>query len=206
MEQRSLKVRVLAFLGRALARSRGAYVTPCYGVNVEPRAARFLTALAWPPESLTFQIALENLLEEFDLLDEECAMMPKALELQARVIELADGHEAARSLTGRMLNEPPVARLFSAILGQASEGAARGVRMEFRPESVDVLFQPLDGLDWHEAMRIPVALSKQVKGIADRAVRVGYASMRRHLIAPQPLPEHVTFRWESDDRFEMELS
>jgi hypothetical protein len=205
LAKRSIPVAIVAFLQRALARSLGSYRRPVCGVDIQKRAGRYLLDLNRDEKSLTFKIALENLRSESDLLDEESALVPEGLELQRKVVELADRYEIAAELVKEGLTQAPVARLMTAIFTEAQKAGSQHVQIDFNLNrgSFPVLYE-LAG-NWTEMMRIPGNLEEPLRGAIARVEGIGFSVLAPHLELKQPLPADVRFTWIDSHRLDITM-
>jgi hypothetical protein len=191
--------RTLAFLGRAFG------ITPHIATrgNEEVRAGRFLARLQAKGD-LAIQIALADLRHHRDLLYEEAALKPNGLALQALVIELASRHPQAADLVPEMLSEPPLARLFTAILAETHSVRATKARIEFGGHTermIKVLYCHPTGC--REGMTVPSSLREPFLSIVKRAERLGYDAIRPYLQSVSDLPAQVGFSWLSESSLEL---
>lgn len=201
LRKRSLLVALAAFVARAFARSYGSAKPLRFGVDIKERARRYLSKLNTSEESLTFKIALENLRRECDLLMEEAALVPEGLELQRKVVALADRYEIAQELLREALNEPPVVKLFHAILAQAREAGSNQVQIDFEANPIAVLTRA-EG-SWKEPMRIPSTLEEPLRGVIARVEGIGFGALARHIEGGAKLPREVTLKWIAPNRLEV---
>lgn len=205
LQKSSIPVAIAAFVQRAFGRSFGTYKDPEFGVGIEKRARRCLLLLNKDEKSLTFRIALENLRREFDLLMEESALVPEGLELQRKVVELAARYEIADLLVQEMLTQPPVVKLFTAILAEAQKAGAAEVQIDFRTnrDTFPVL-QKTEG-NWTEMMRVPGSLEEPLRGVIARVEGIGFAVLAPRLEQKHPLPTDLRFSWIDRQRLEITL-
>ncbi len=205
LEKRSIPVAIIAFLQRAFARSVGIYRSPEYGVDIQKRAGRYLLDLRRDEKSLTFKIALENLRHDSDLLGEESALVPEGLELQRKVVELADRYEIAADFVQETMTQPPVARLLTAIFTEAKKAGSQHVQIDFNLKhgTFPVLYE-LAG-DWTEMMRIPGNLEEPLRGAIARVAGIGFTVLSPHLEHMNPLPTDVRFNWIDSRRLDITI-
>lgn len=206
LRKRSSFVSLAAFLQRAGLRAVGRYKDPVYGQHFEARSARYLSALSLPIDSLRFKIALENLRREWDLLNEDAALLPKPLELQNKMLDLAKSEEIARNLVDGMLNESPLAKLFGAILSSAREDGASKARIDFPSDGKPVKVWFEVGGAWKDTMNVPSSLAEPLRGVAVRASTASYSRVRPFMNSEKPLPDEVVFEWDGDHSLTMTLS
>ncbi len=203
--KRSIPVAIASFLQRAFGRSVGTHSNPEFGVGIEARAKRFLILLNKEEKSLTFRIALENLRREFDLLMEESALVPEGLELQSKVVELADRHEIADLLVREMLTQPPVVKLFNNILAKARKVGAPEVQIDFnaKGDTFPVLLNT--GSNWAEMMRVPASLEEPLRGAIARVEAIGFAVLAPRLEQNHLLPTGLRFGWIDRQRLAISI-
>jgi hypothetical protein len=195
LQQRSTLIAIVAFLERAFWRTLGREQNPQYGEDIVRRSTRFLNLLDRDEKSLAFKIALENLRREWDLLNEEAALVPEGLELQRKAVELAGRYEIADVLVRDMLTQPPIARLFNAILADAVKAGATQVKFDFTPDQVGFSVQMKVGLGWTEMMYLPAILQMPLRGVIARVEDIGYEVLRPRLESKSPMPTALEFSW-----------
>lgn len=205
LEKRSIPVAIVAFLQRAFARSLGIYKNPEFGVDIQKRAGRYLLDLKRDEKGLPFKIALENLRRDSDLLDEESALVLEGLELQRKVVELADRYQIAAELVKEAMTQPPVARLLTAIFTEAQKAGSRHLQIDFNLKrgNFPVLYE-LAG-DWTEMMRIPGNLEEPLRGAIARVPGIGFTVLSPHLEHKHPLPANVRFNWIDSHRLDITI-
>jgi len=205
LEKRSIPVAIVAFLQRAFARSFGIYRSPEFGVDIQKRAGSYLLDLKRDEKSLPFKIALENLRRDSDLLEEESALVPEGLELQRKVVELADRYQIAAELVKEGLTQAPVAKLLLAIFMEARKLGGDKVHIHFNLKrgSFPVLYE-LAG-DWTEMMWIPGNLEEPLRGAIARVEGIGFTVLAPYLEHKHPLPANVKFHWIDSQRLEIFL-
>jgi hypothetical protein len=165
------------------------------GDQAQSRACGYLHRLANVEDENAFPISLRNLSREHDLLSEEAALRPDTLELQVRIVELAQRDPEARRIADEMLSEWPIAKLFAAVLAQARTDDARSIRIDLgssRRSEIRIWFAKPSG--WSEVMTTPGDIAGAVRGFAVRLERVGYATARPYF-PPRysPTPEAIHF-------------
>jgi hypothetical protein len=200
-----LKSAAMAKLLGFLARAAGVTSRERSTGTVEVRAGRVLGRLQRNQE-LGTQMALQDLRWQRDLLEEEAALTPNGLALQARVIELASQYEQAALYVAEMLREPPVAKLWTAILARAFADGATAVRIELGDEAArHIKISYLIAGAYQEAMTVPITLRQPLLGVVKRAEFVGYRALRPHLDPEAPLPDDVSISWSLDTTVDMFL-
>lgn len=183
----------LAFLERAF----GLHPRPKYGENLETRAQKYLVALSGPPDNLKFRIALEQLRQEYDLLDEESALLADCLALQVKLMQIASAHSVAYKICEEAYVNAPVCRLLAALLSQANHDGAKRFDIRINADVIQVIFD-IDG-QAVEAMTIPKNLGAPLIGAIKRTEAVGYPAMCKFLYKHEDAPSKVNFEWISSD-------
>jgi type II secretory ATPase GspE/PulE/Tfp pilus assembly ATPase PilB-like protein len=182
---------VMAFLERAF----GAAPRPKYGENLETRAQKYLVAQSGPPDSLKFRIALEQLRREYDLLDEESALLADCLALQVKLMQIASANSVAHKICEEAYVNAPVCRLLAALLSQANHDGAKRFDIRIKTDVIQVIFD-IDGKAI-EAMTIPKNLAAPLMGAIKRTEAVGYPAMCQFLYKHDDAPSEVNFDWIS---------
>lgn len=204
LKKRSIPIAVAAFLKRVLRRTVGMEPSSQYGENIAQRSKQLLDGLSLDEGSLAFKIALEELRREFDLLDEEAALIPEGLELQKKVVELAGRYEIADVLVRDMLTKPPVVRLFSCILVDAAKAGASQIKFDFLPDQEGFSVQLWVGLVWTDMMNLPTVLELPLRGVIARVEGLGYEAACPRF--QTPMPQNLEFRWRDRQQLVIHLS
>lgn len=204
LQKRSIPIAVVAFLRSALRRAVGMEPSSRYGENIAQRSKQLLDDLSLDEGSLAFKIALEELRREFDLLNEEAALIPEGLELQRKVVELAGRYEIADLLVRDMLTKPPVVRLFSGILVDAAKAGATQIKFEFLPDQEGFSVQMQVGSVWTDMLNLPATLELPLRGIIARVEGLGYDAACPRI--QSPMPQNLEFRWRDRQQLVIHLT
>lgn len=204
MRKRSRWIATLAFFERALLRSLGMYKSYVPGQDIERRSREMLALLQQPKDSLRYRITLESSFP-WDLFDEESALLPDALELQARLIEIAPQEESIHLVVAKWVQGSPVSKLTLAIIEQAAKDNASQVRIEFSKGEMPVRVIHGGTAGQEPAMTIPYKLSNALKGGTMRVER-SYEGIRNLADRFRALPARLLFTWESPDVVIISLS
>jgi hypothetical protein len=223
----------LAFLKRAYLRTTGRW--PNWGVDVESRATQWLMFLENPSSSLGWRVELENLAFQIDLLLEEEALIDECLQLQLRVLELANEYEVVAEIRdGVMGCTTPMNRLVSAMIQQAIQGGASEIWVAFTRDRANqfreeyslsepppaagrdvasVLGLPsgpevyyLTGDGFHIAMMVPKNLSKALRGAFERIAAASQAGLLDRLVKMKMIPEGLEFTWVFPDLVKVDIA
>lgn len=196
----------LAFFQRIVDR-RGGFWSEAYGENLEARAQQYLPLLSLPTDSLRFKIALRNLARQYDLFSEDAVFSPSILELQAKTFQLAPSNEDAQAIALEQFTRPPISKLFSAIIRQASVDGFQEAQIDFRIDkwSKFPIFYLKEGSEPMEAMTIPKNLAQPLRGHALRVARAGYEATRPYMHEGNRLPKDVRFTWPETEVLNLTL-
>ncbi len=205
LQPRSKFIAALAFLQRLFERAIGAHENRRFGVAIAERSERYLMLLNRDEGHLTFRIALEHLRREYDLFFEESALVPAGLQLQRKLVDLAERYEIADQLVNKMFVEPPIARLFNAVVAEGAKQKASRIRIEFEPNRRGLPVQMLTEQGWSEYMLLPYNLGEAFRGVIARVEGIGYAELYAYMGQPPEMPTYVSFHRNDPQHLEIEL-
>ena len=202
------QVEFLSLLAYGASRLGPRHLRPKFTENIENRAAKYLSLLGSPANTLRFQVAIRNLERENDLLWEHGLGSPSAMRLQALVLKWYAEMKLERNpQLGNLKWDPPLYALFGAIMEQAIADRATAIRVHFHwpddprivveyvvlGESKVVLWVPKAfRLDW--VLRLAAAVGYHV-------LRPAVAPFARHNL----LPERANVGWKSPTLCEIRL-
>jgi len=189
----------LAFHARTLGRLTGAY-HPVFGQDIDRRAGEYLEKLRTPSAALRFEIALQNIMHEGDLLMEEAALTPNGLALQARLFELSDRSDTAREILKAMFSGSLFPGILRNIVTEAKAKAAQAIYFK-HSDQVSVSFE-IDGLK-SEVAEFPPDVWPSIRGHLLRVQRVGFLQLEpyymfREQLTAGALPEQMEIDWQGD--------
>lgn len=192
-------VSLLAFVQRA----SGFYPRGMPSVDVIRRATGILRDLSRSPDDLKFRLSLAQLPYHWDLLTEEATMVPEALQLQVRLIDLCQTVPAAMKQCREQF-EGPLGRLVAAILAQGWQDGASEAEVSFDQSPTKIRYRVAD--DWIDSLTVPSTLSGSLRGKLRLIEEVSFSKVRP-LFPPQiKLPNNVILHWETADRLNLRLS
>ncbi|MFZ4508176.1 MAG: hypothetical protein ACOYON_10835 [Fimbriimonas sp.] len=203
-QKASLAVVICAFLYRAFGRAFGIYPLGKPGENVERRARAHLKRLQGDEKSLLWQIALDNMRFESDLLFEEEALRQDCLALQLKILDLSDRYEVAARLIQDYLLKSPVSRLLHAIISEAIKSGATRIQIDCTPSGKPLWVLHLCQGQWSESMQIPANLDAPLRGAIARAEAFGW-SKYAHLASLSPVAAAVRSDWVSPQVVELAM-
>lgn len=189
---------ILSFLDRACRSALGQEIRPHRGHKVAQRAGRFLARLGQPQESISFQVAVYQLRNQYDLLDEEFIEEPKVIELQQQLHRVAQSNAAAQAiLTDPLFGRAPIFKLTEAIICQAKADHAKRVKINFGDGAspISVLYN-IEG-SWREAMAIPARLSNRLRQSFVRLEALSYPVVRPYMGFAKMQPDSIVLCWLS---------
>ncbi len=189
----------LAFHARTLGRLTGAY-HPVFGQEIDRRASEYLEKLKIPTAALKFEIALQNIKHEGDLLIEEAALTPNGLALQARLFELSDRFDTAREILKAMFSCSLFPGILRNIVTEAKEKAAHAIYLNHE-DQVSVSFE-VEGLK-SEVATFPVDLWPTIRGHLLRVQKVAFPQLEPYYMFKEQLtagalPEKMEIDWQGD--------
>ncbi len=206
MPQNLSALKLIAFFQRIGERVTGKRKRFEFGSNLAQRSRWCLNQLSETRPPWRHRVALLNLDYDFDLLNEEHALVPEVLEFQLRVCLLAEIYPETREYIRNRNSFSPLQRLCFAAIAQAEQQRATGIAFNLQtgPNGCIAVLYYIDGA-WHEAITGPADLESALRGCLMRLSRLGYPASKE--LIDIPLPDYPDFRmtWVSADRFECHL-
>ncbi|CAN1541185.1 hypothetical protein MCEMSE15_01773 [Fimbriimonadaceae bacterium] len=199
-------LKILAFQQRIV--ERAFLVKPAfeYGEHVAARSQLYLRKLSDDRPEWRRRLAILNLRDELDLLSDEFAVVPEALELYTRVYSLAHQFPEAAELAKRETENSMNTDIFLTIFRNAREQGATTFALDFpiRPDGqFPVLFKVND--QWTEVGTLPEELQPSIKRYALQLSQLGCAGAQE--LIDKAYGEYLDARmvWVSSERFECHL-
>ena len=206
MELSPNALKILAFHQRIV--ERAILVKPAfeYGEHVAARSQLYLRKLSGDRPEWRRRLAILNLRDELDLLRDEFAHVPEALELYTSVYSLAHLFPEAAELVKRETENSMTTDIFLTIFRNAREQGATTFALDFpiRPDGqFPVLFKVND--QWTEVGALPEELLPSVKRYSLQLSQLGCAGAQE--LIDKSYGEYLDARmvWVSSDRFECRL-
>lgn len=199
-------LKILAFHQRIV--ERAILIKPAfeYGEHVAARSQLYLKKLSDDRPEWRRRLAILNLRDELDLLNDEFAAVPEALELYIRVYSLAHLLPEAAELAKRETENSMNTDIFLTIFRNAREQGATTFAIDFpiQPDGqFPVLFKVND--QWTEVAILPEELQPSIKRYALQLSQLGCAGAQE--LIDKAYGEYLDARmvWVSSDRFECHL-
>lgn len=191
---------IVAFHGRTFGRFVGTY-HPVFGQDIDRRASEYLEKLSELSTPLRFEITLQNIKHEADLLIEEAALTPNGLELQAKLFELADKYATAREILYGMFKYSLFPGILRNIVTDAKAKATQTAYIRYG-DQVSVTFDTAGVLT--EVAAFPSDLWPTIRGHLMRAQKVGLTKMEAYYMFKEQLEQHLLpdradIEWHGDD-------